>query len=129
MLKSGQVGGEMLADVDHHFGHDAGLAMFADWSSRIAAGEVPPAPPRPQGLERNVVLSIWDFASDRAFVHDVASGNSNNPTANAYGRIYGADNASGVMEWVDPVEYTKGTMQPPNSDGPPSAATGAGAVQ
>ena len=63
--------------------------MFADWSSRIEAGEVPPAPPRPQGLERNVVLSIWDFASDRAFVHDVAAGNSYYPTANAYGRIYG----------------------------------------
>ena len=115
MLKSGQVGGEMLADVDTRFGHDKGLAMFADWSDRIAAGEVPPAPPRPQGLERNVVLSIWDFASERAFVHDVASGNSNNPNANAYGLIYGADNASGVIEWLDPVEYTKGTIKPPNS--------------
>src|SRR6202142_4057188 len=120
MLRSGQVGGEMLADVDHHFGHDAGLAMFADWSSRIAAGEVPQAPPRPQGLERNVVLSIWDFASDRAFVHDVASGNSYYPNANAYGRIYGTDNASGVVEWIDPVEYTKGTMIPPNSNAPAS---------
>jgi hypothetical protein len=120
MLQSGQVGGEMLADLDHHFGHDAGLAMFADWSSRIAAGEVPPAPPRPAGLERNVVVSIWDFASDRAFVHDVAAGNSYYPTANAYGRIYGTDNASGVVEWVDPVEYTKGTMMPPA----PEAASG-----
>ena len=124
MLKSGQVGGEMLADVDHHFGHDAGLAMFADWSSRIEAGEVPPAPPRPQGLERNVVLSIWDFASDRAFVHDVAAGNSYYPTANAYGRIYGTDNASGVVEWIDPVEYTKGTMMPPGSDGASKAGPG-----
>ena len=96
MLKSGQVGGEMLADVDTRFGHDRGLALFADWSDRIAAGEVPPTPPRPQGIERNVVLSIYDFASDRAFVHDVASGNGYYPTANAYGRIYGADTASGL---------------------------------
>jgi hypothetical protein len=124
MLKSGQVGGEMLADVDTRFGHERGLALFADWSDRIAAGEVPVAPPRPQGLERNVVLSIWSYASDRAFIHDVASGNSYFPTANAYGRIYGADTASGLMEWLDPVEYTKGTMMPPNSDAPVSARPG-----
>ena len=124
MLKSGQVGGEMLADVDTRFGHERGLALFADWSDRIAAGEVPLAPPRPQGLERNVVLSIWSYASDRAFIHDVASGNSYFPTANAYGRIYGADTASGLMEWVDPVEYTKGTMTPPGSEAPSSARPG-----
>ena len=29
--------------------------MLADWGSRVAAGEVPPAPPRPTGIERNVV--------------------------------------------------------------------------
>ncbi|MGA2719117.1 MAG: carboxypeptidase regulatory-like domain-containing protein, partial [Candidatus Acidiferrales bacterium] len=123
-LKSGQVGGEMLADVDTRFGHERGLALFADWSDRIAAGEVPVAPPRPQGLERNVVLSIWSYASDRAFIHDVASGNSFYPSANAYGRIYGADTASGLMEWVDPVEYTKGTMTPPGSEAPSSARPG-----
>src|SRR6202142_2038348 len=49
VLKSGQVGGEMLALVDTRFGPEPGLALFADWSDRIAAGEVPVAPPRPQG--------------------------------------------------------------------------------
>ena len=43
-------------------GYDRGIAMFADWTDRITAGEVPPAPPRPQGIERNVVLTLWDFA-------------------------------------------------------------------
>ena len=124
MLKSGQVGGEMLADVDTRFGHDAGLKLFADWSDRIAAGEVPPTPPRPQGIERNVVLSIYDFASDRAFVHDVASGNGYYPTANANGRIYGADTASGLLEWVDPVEFTKGTMKPLNQGPTPTPRPG-----
>ncbi|MES1256044.1 MAG: carboxypeptidase regulatory-like domain-containing protein, partial [Acidobacteriota bacterium] len=113
MLKSGQTGGQMIAAVDMHFGRERGLAMFADWSDRIAAGEVPPVPPRPQGLERNVVLSIWDFATDRAFVHDVAASNGVNPTANAYGKIYGADNAAGMIEWVDPVAFTRGRFAPP----------------
>ena len=120
MLKSGQTGGEMLADVDTRFGHERGLAMFADWTDRIAAGEVPVVPPRPQGLERNVVLSIWDFGSERSFIHDVAAGNAQHPTANAYGRIYGTDTASGLIEWVDPVAFTKGTMKPLNPTAAPS---------
>ena len=35
-------------------------AMFADWTDRIAAGEVPEAPPRPAGIERNLVITQWD---------------------------------------------------------------------
>jgi len=31
-------------------GREAGLSAFADWTGRIAAGELPPTPPRPQGL-------------------------------------------------------------------------------
>ncbi|HVH90596.1 MAG TPA: carboxypeptidase-like regulatory domain-containing protein [Candidatus Acidoferrum sp.] len=37
------------------------LELFADWTDRIAAGELPKAKPsRPQGLERNVVITLWD---------------------------------------------------------------------
>ncbi len=28
------------------------------------------------------------------------------------------------MEWLDPVEFTKGTMTPPNSDAPPTEHPG-----
>jgi hypothetical protein len=113
MLKSGQAGGEMLASVDARFGHERGLSMFGDWTDRIAAGEVPPVPPRPQGLERNVVLTMWDFASDRAFIHDVASSNVWDPTVNANGPIYGADLSASTLEWVDPVKFTKGNVPAP----------------
>ncbi|TMA65647.1 MAG: carboxypeptidase regulatory-like domain-containing protein [Deltaproteobacteria bacterium] len=35
------------------------LQLFADWTDRIAAGELPKAkPPRPQGKERNVVITL-----------------------------------------------------------------------
>jgi hypothetical protein len=38
------------------------LTMFADWTDRIAAGELPFAKPqRPQGVERNVVVTLWDW--------------------------------------------------------------------
>ena len=61
----GQRGSQMSA-VMNRFGRDQGLAMFADWSDRIAAGEVPEAPPRPQGVERNVVLTMWEWGSETA---------------------------------------------------------------
>ncbi|NIP83072.1 MAG: hypothetical protein GWM90_29125, partial [Gemmatimonadetes bacterium] len=55
----------MSASLDR-LGRERALAMFADWTDRIAAGEVPPEPPRPQGVERNVVVTLWDWADPRA---------------------------------------------------------------
>src|SRR3954453_865611 len=38
------------------------LKLFWDWTDRIAAGERPAAKPvRPQGPERNIVISVWDW--------------------------------------------------------------------
>ena len=41
------------------------LTEYADWTDRIKAGELPPAPPRPQGKERNVVITQWDWSGQR----------------------------------------------------------------
>src|SRR5919204_2317713 len=47
------------------------LKLFADWTDRIAAGELPAAKPtRPQGVERNVVVSVWDWSDAKAYLHD-----------------------------------------------------------
>jgi hypothetical protein len=64
-ILSSQVGEEMITRMND-FGHDRGIAMFADWTQRINGGEVPPEPPRPAGLERNVVLTLWDFAGPKS---------------------------------------------------------------
>ena len=60
-------------------GRERALAMFADWTDRIAAGELPPAPPRPQGIERNVVITEWDWADPKAYLHDEVSTDRRNP--------------------------------------------------
>ena len=60
-LLSGQVGRSMMSQLNR-LGHDQGLAIYADWGDRIAKGEVPPKPPRPQGIERNVVLTEYDWS-------------------------------------------------------------------
>src|SRR2546425_10758200 len=37
---------------------------FADWTDRIKNGEAPKvAPPRPTGVERNLVVTLWDWGS------------------------------------------------------------------
>jgi hypothetical protein len=100
-LMSGQVGPQMTNALNS-FGHDRGLAMFADWSTRIAKGEVPPAPPRPQGVERNLVLTLWEFGTDKSFFHDVGSSDDRHPTANAYGPIIGTDFSANALAVLDP---------------------------
>ena len=85
-VKSGQMGTGMAAMLAG-FG-PRGMAMYADWTDRIAAGEVPEAPPRPQGVERNVVVSMWDWSNDRGFVHDTISTDKRNPTLNPNGPVY-----------------------------------------
>ena len=49
-LKSGQMAPTMYATLGR-FGPQRALAMYADWTDRIAGGELPEAPPRPEGVE------------------------------------------------------------------------------
>ncbi len=81
-VQSGQAGSQMMSALNQ-LGAQRALTMFADWTDRIAAGEVPPAPPRPQGIERNVVITEWDWADPKAYLHDEVSTDRRNPTLNA----------------------------------------------
>lgn len=92
-VQSGQAGGQMSGSLNQ-MGRQRALAMFADWTDRIAAGEVPPAPPRPQGLERNVVITMWDWADPKTYLHDQVSTDRRNPTLNANGTLYGSTEVS-----------------------------------
>ena len=87
-VRYGQRGGQM-STVMNRFGRERGLAMFADWSDRIAAGEVPQVPPRPSGVERNVVLTMWEWANETSYVHDEVTTDKRDPTVNANGLLYG----------------------------------------
>ena len=72
-----------MGPMAHHaklIGHDRLLDMYADWTDRIAAGELPQQPPRPQGIERNVVITMWDWGDDNTqMVHDVIVTDKRNP--------------------------------------------------
>jgi hypothetical protein len=104
-LQSGQAGGSMISTV-HQLGREEVLKMFADWTDRIAEGEVPQAPPRPEGMERNVVITQWDWADPKAYLHDLVSTDRRDPTVNANGLIYGALEASAdYLPVLDPVNH------------------------
>jgi len=122
-LQSGQAGAQMINGLGQ-LGRDRALALFADWTDRIAAGEVPPAPPRPQGLERNVVITQWDWADPKVYLHDEVSTDRRNPTLNANGLIYGAlELSADYLPVLDPVRHTASqvplTARDPNT--PPTS--------
>ncbi len=94
------------------------LKDFADWTDRIAAGELPAAKPqRPQGRERNVVVTQWDFSDPKHYLHDITSTDKRKPTLNANGLIYGAvENSTDLIPVLDPVNHRASTFTMPVRD-------------
>jgi hypothetical protein len=105
-IQSGQAGAQMSGGLNQ-MGRERALAMFADWSDRVSGGEVPPAPPRPQGIERNVVITEWDWADPKAYLHDLVTTDRRHPTVNANGPIYGSlELSADYLPVLDPVRHT-----------------------
>ena len=118
-IQSGQAGGQMSGGFNQ-LGRKRALEVFADWTDRITAGEVPPAPPRPQGIERNVVITQWDWADPKAYLHDVVTTDRRNPTVNANGPMYGSlELSADYLPVLDPARNSSGkvplTVRDPNT--------------
>ena len=110
-VQSGQAGATMDARLAR-VGRRSALAMYADWTDRIQAGEYPSTPPpRPRGVERNVVVSLWDWSDPQAYMHDLISADKRNPRVNANGPVYGApENSTDHMPVVDPTTHVASTV-------------------
>ncbi len=123
-VQSGQAGNGMVGDIAA-LGRRRALAMFGDWSDRVAKGELPPAPPRPQGVERNVVITQWDWADPKVYLHDEISSDKRNPMVNANGPIFGALEASAdYLPVVDPLRNASSQVKVvPNDPRTPSSGT------
>ncbi|HEX8811112.1 MAG TPA: hypothetical protein VF742_03880, partial [Terracidiphilus sp.] len=102
-IQSGQASLIMVNNLER-MGTQAGLKMFGDWTDRVAQGELPSTKPsRPQGIERNAVITVWDWSSPRAYLHDAAASDKRNPTVNANGLIFGAtENSTDDVPVFDP---------------------------
>jgi hypothetical protein len=104
-IQSGQASTQMVNNIDR-LGTQAALKMFGDWTDRVAAGELPSSKPqRPQGIERNAVVTVYDWSSPKAYLHDATVSDKRNPTVNANGLIFGAtENSSDKVPVLDPVK-------------------------
>jgi hypothetical protein len=88
----------------------------------------PPLPrPRPQGVERNIVVTLWDWSNPKAYLHDEISTDKRNPTVNANGLIFGATELStDLLPVLDPVRHRAWEIKHPVRDpNTPSARTDA----
>jgi len=116
-IQSGQAGGNMIRPLAVDL---AGVPFkyFADWTDRIAAGELPAfIPERPQGIERNIVATVRDWADPKTYLHDLASTDRRNPTINGYGSIYGSPELStDNFPILDPMTNMATTFKAPVRD-------------
>ena len=93
--------------------------MFADWTDRIAKGESPKiAPPRPSGIERNLVITEWDWGTPKDGRSDNAASDTRNATVNANGIVYGASEMTDLLTTLDPVKNLAVNLKVPSEATP-----------
>jgi hypothetical protein len=116
-IASGQAMTQMI-NAASRLGPERGFELFADWTDRIAAGELPFAQPaRPQGIERNLVLTLWDWSRPTAYLHDLIGTDRRKPTVNANGKFYGApENSTDLWPVLDPARNTVEEIRHPVRD-------------
>ncbi|HEX4554029.1 MAG TPA: carboxypeptidase-like regulatory domain-containing protein, partial [Xanthobacteraceae bacterium] len=116
-LQSGQAM-ENMSIVIARLGPDKGVSLYADWTDRVAKGELPFAKPeRPQGIERNVVITEWGWATPTHYLHDEISTDKRKPTLNANGLIYGSpEESTDEVPVLDPVKNTATVIKHPYLD-------------
>src|SRR5262245_57014978 len=117
------ISGAFMNSTMGPIGRDRALRVFANWTDRIAGGELPAVPPRPTGVERNVVVSQWEWNSPELFTHDEISTDRRKPTINANGPVYGVTELSGdFLTVLDPVKYTDRKIPiPPHAPNMPNS--------
>ncbi len=116
-IQSGQAGVSMVRiAMDALAG--VPIKYLADWSDRIAAGEIPAsAPARPSGVERNVVATVRDWSEPNAYLHDLSGTDRRDPTVNANGPLYGtAELSTDEFPVLDPLHNRATTFHAPVRD-------------
>ena len=126
-IQSGQGSASMFPVAVKELGA-APFRYFADWTDRIAKGELPHAkPPRPQGVERNIVVTTWEWLNDKHYLHDLIASDRRYPTVNAYGPLYGStEHSTDIMPILDPKKHTAVNVVAPVRDADTPMAIGPG---
>jgi len=120
-IQSGQAGGNMTS-IAMGILRGVPIKYLSDWTDRIAAGELPASKPaRPSGVERNIVATVRDWASEKTYLHDLTGTDRRNPTNNAYGKLYGSPELStDDFPVLDPVRNEATTFKAAAREGTPT---------
>ena len=115
-VQSGQSGAQMFGQLNGL--GDVAFVNYGDWTDRIAKGELPfTKPQRPQGQERNIVITLRDWMNDRQYLHDLIASDRRYPTVNAYGPLIGSpEYSSDTLPILDPVKNVATTFVAPVRD-------------
>jgi len=102
-MMSGQSGLQMINQAGQRLG-GAPFHYLSEWSDRIAKGELPSTKPkRPEGAERNVVVTWWEWGQPEKYLHDLISSDRRDPTVNGFGPLYGSpEYSTDNMPILDP---------------------------
>lgn len=100
-----------------HLGRDVLLDALANWSARIREGATPPTPPRPSGMERNLVITQWAWGDTFTYAHDEIATDKRQPTLYPDGPVYGVDLANDRMLMVDPLSHQASALPVPTLNG------------
>ena len=99
-------------------GRKMATETFGAWTDKVLSGAVPgEAPPRPQGIERNIVITEWEWGEVNTFAHDELTTDKRKPTLNANGPIYGVDWGNDAFLILNPkfnfwTQYTVPVLDP-----------------
>jgi len=89
---------------------------FATWTEAIARGEAPKsAPPRPTGVQRNLVISLWDWGSPIDGRADNAAADLRNPRITPNGKVYGVSQMNDALMELDPAENRARVIKTPTN--------------
>jgi hypothetical protein len=126
-VQSGQSARFMVSTLAGSLG-GVPFRYLADWTDRIAKGELPHAKPmRPQGIERNIVVTIWEWGNPKKYLHDLISSDRRYPTVNAFGPLYGSpEYSTDVYPILDPRTHTVTNFNAPVRDANTPEAFGPG---
>jgi hypothetical protein len=121
-IQAGQSGESMVNQLMGRF-NGVPLRYFGEWTDRIAKGELPHAtPPRPQGEERNIVVTLREWMNEKKYLHDLIASDRRYPTVNAYGPLYGSpEYSSDNIPILDPVKNTVTDFRLPVAPDTPEA--------
>jgi hypothetical protein len=116
-IASGQSGEMMTNRIAGQLG-GVPYKYFGEWTDRVAKGETPRnRPQRPQGVERNLVVTAWEWSSPDKYLHDLISSDRRKPTVNPYGKLYGSpEYSTDMMPILDPKTHTVTYFKMPVAD-------------